>query len=377
MAPRLAEHGKIKLGRLGDKRQKKDGSGFYQMPTRLDHFLITTTERDNTGNFIPNSRLMEQIAERVGERPDHLTKIPVILLYDEIDQNFYTSYNSYQGKTRICTGDGQTATVLATGEQIPCPCPKLDREYKGPTPCKPYGRLSVIIQDMNIVGSVWVFRTTGWNSVQDLLGSLALIKKITGRLSGIKLMLKVMPKTVQIKRGATTVYTVSLIYEGSVAALVEESSVRPMLKHDETLSPDQTIKAEEEAEIAEEFFPPETETERADATAATVTEKKKEPTEKKEPTAAELAKETKQTEDAKKEKQEKAKATASAKKEKARIKKEQEEAKDRGLAAEEKTSEAEQQTEDTSREIPPGGEPPIDEEEVLDEPVSDNSFGWV
>ena len=373
LRPKLCEQGKIKIGKLGDKRTAKDGKSTYRLPTKLDHFLITTTERDDSGNFIPNVPLMEQIAEMVNEKADHLTTIPVYLLFDDIDSNFYTTYNCYQGKSRICTGDGEKAVILKTGEEITCPCPRLDQDYKGHTPCKPYGRLNVILQCMDIVGGAWVYRTTGWNSVQDILGSLLIIQNRAGRLAGIPLVMKLFPKTVQRPRGPVTIYTVSLIYQGSFLALAGEAKKQPMIIHDKDLTPDQTIEVEEETEIQEEFFPPETETERAEATAGAVTEKIKESAEKKEPTATELAKATKQTEDAKKEKQEKAKATAVAKKEKARVKKEQAKA-----AAEEKAPETEQEAgEDTFGEISSEGEPAIDEEEVLDEPVSDSSFGWV
>jgi hypothetical protein len=197
-----------------------------------------------------------------------------------------------------------------------------------------------------------------------------LIKRVAGRLSGIPLMMKLFPKTTQLPRGPVTVYTVSLIFAGSALALAEEAKQCPMIGHDEELVPDQTIVAEEETEIAEEFYPPETETERAKADAGAMTEKTretkketKEPAEKQEPTAAELAR---TDADKLKKKQEKAKATAAAKNEKARIKKEQEEAKAKAAAAKE-PSEA---GEDAS-----GEESPIDEEEVLDgEP---ENFGWV
>ena len=377
--PKLAEYGKIKIGRLGEERKTKDGKSTYRLPNKLNHFLITTTERDNTGNFIPNTYLMEQIAEMVNEPADHLTTIPVCLLFDDIDSNFYTTYNCYQGKTRICTGDGEKAVILKTGEEIDCPCPRLDQDYKGHTPCKPYGRLNVILQCMDIVGGAWVYRTTGWNSVQDILGSLLLIQRRAGRLAGIPLMMKLFPKTAQLPRGPVTVYTVSLIYQGSFQALAEEAKKQPMITHDENLTPDQTIETAEETEIQEEFFPPETEAERAKADAGAITEKarktkkepeepaKKEKTEGQEPTAADLAK-AQQAEDAKKEKKEKAKAAASAKKEKARIKKEQEA---KAAAAAHEASEAEEDAgENTS-----GEEPPIDEGEVLDEPATD--FGWV
>ena len=254
--PRLAEHGKIKIGKLGEERKTRDGSGTYRLPTKIDHFIITSTERDNTGNFTPNVSLMKSVGLLVNQPPNHLTKIPVYLLFDDIDSNFYTTFNCYRGKTLVCQGDGKTAIKTETGEEVSCPCPMLDKDYAGKTPCKPYGRLSVIIQDMDIVGSVWVYRTTGWNSVQDLLGSLLLVKRIAGRLSGIRLILKLMPKSVQLKHGPATIYTASLIFEGSVPALAEAAKNLPMLAYDETMTPDQTISETEEAEIAEEFFTP-------------------------------------------------------------------------------------------------------------------------
>jgi hypothetical protein len=361
--PKLCEQGKIKIGRLGEERQTRDGKNTYRLPTKLDHFLIVSTERDKSGNFTPNIPLMEEIAEMVGEKSDHLTTIPVVLLYDEIDQNFYTSYNAYQGKTRICTGDGQTATILATGEQVQCPCPKLDQGYKGSAPCKIYGRLQVVMQNMDIVGGCWTLRTTSWNSVMDILGSLILIKRIAGRLSGIPLMLKLTPKTTQIPTGQVTIYTTSLIYQGSPLALAETAKKCLMLEHDETLSPDQTITQEEETEIAEEFYPPETDIERAEATAEATTEKvhtKKSEKKKEEPTAAKLARA-----DANKLKKKEAQAKAAAK-EQAKTKREKTEA---TAAAKEKLEEA-KPAEEISQE-----EPPVDEGEVLDGEASD--FGWI
>lgn len=381
--PKLCEQGKIKIGRLGDERTTKDGKSTYRLPNKLDHFIITTTGRDNTGNFTPNISLMKEIAERVDEPADHLTTIPVYLLFDDIDSNFYTTYNCYQGKSRICTGDGEKAILLKTGEEITCPCPRLDQDYKGPTPCKPYGRLSVVLQSMDIIGGAWVYRTTGWNSVQDILGSLMLIKRVASRLSGIPLMLKLFPKTTQLPRGPVTVYTVSLIFAGSALALAEEARQHPMIGHDESIAPDQTIETEEEAEIQEEFYPPETDTERAKADAAAVTEKTRETkketkkpaeeqkTEGQEPTAAELAR---ADADKLKKKQEKVKAAAAAKKEKARIKKEEEEAK--AAAANEDAGKG-PETEDASEKMPSEEESPVEEGEVLDEQVSDDSFGWV
>ena len=211
-----------------------------------------------------------------------------------------------------------------------------------------------------------IYRTTGWNSVQDILGSLMLIKRVAGRLSGIPLMLKLFPKTTQLPQGVVTVYTVSLIFAGSALALAEAAEQCPMIGHDESMAPDQTIEAEEETEIAEEFYPPESDTERAEAAAEATTEKvRTKPAEKKkeEPTAAELARA-----DANKLKKKEAQAKAAAKKDQARTKKEQQKAE---VAA---ATNAMAEEKDTSGNMQ-GEEPPIDEGEVLDEPASD--FGWV
>lgn len=369
---KLLEIGKIKAGKLGQERRTKDGKSTYRLPTKSDHFIITSTQRDETGNFAPDIELMKQVAEVVEEPWDHLVTIPVYLIFNTIEESFYTTYACYKGRTRICTGDGATATDFTTGEQVQCPCPRLDQDYRGPQKCKIYGRLSVVLAEMDIVGGAWVYRTTSFNSVQDILGSLILIQKIACRLSGIPLMLKLFPKTVQLPTGQATVYTTSLIYQGSPFALAEEARQRPMIGHEEAIAPDQTITSEEAEEIGEEFYPPETEAERAKADAGAMTEKARET--KKETTAADLAQKTKQAEDAKKEKAEKGKAKADEKKEKARIKKEQEEAKAKAAAAKKETSEAEQEVEEPVDE-PPVGEPSIEEGEVLDgEP---ENFGWV
>lgn len=253
---KLLEIGKIKCGKLGQERSTRDGKNTYRLPTKLKHFLVTTTQRDETGNFTPDVALMKQIAETVNEPWDHLISIPVYLIFNSIDENFFTTYTCYKGKSLICTGNGETATDLTTGEEISCPCPRLDKDYKGPTKCKIYGRLNMVLQNMDICGGSWVLRTTSWNTVQDILGSLMLIQKIAGRLAGIPLMLKLFPRTVQLPTGQATVYTTSLIYMGSPYALAEEARQHPMLEHSETLAPDQDITPDEEEEIQEEFYPP-------------------------------------------------------------------------------------------------------------------------
>ncbi len=351
---KLLEIGKIKCGKLGQERSTKDGRGTYRLPTKLKHFLVTTTQRDETGNFTPNIAIMKQIAETVNEPWDHLTSIPVYLIFNSIEENFYTTYTCYKGKTLICTGDGETATNFTTGEEISCPCPKLDRNYKGPTKCKIYGRLNVVLQNMDICGGSWVLRTTSWNTVQDILGSLMLIQKIAGRLSGIPLMLKLFPRTVQLPTGQATIYTTSLIYMGSPYALAEEARQHPMLEHNETIAPDQGITPEEETEISEEFYPP-PEAEKDEAANIEAQAHKTREAKEEEPTAAELAKESSAPE-----KREKAKAKGK---------------KSTRKKAPAPASELKTEQKEYGEGLPPKGPLPEDDEPIPDEPPTD--FDWI
>lgn len=221
LSPGLVERGKIKIGMKGAERQKQGGGGSYQMPQKLDHFLVTTTERGRDNNFMRDERLHVSL----GETP---REIPVILIYDDIDLNFQTRYAAYAGKTLWCSGDGETASRAQKKDDkveyhpVECPCPRQSPTYEGRDKCKINGTLSVMIQGAEAIGGVWKFRTTSYNSVVGILSSLALIKRITGGpLAGIPLMMTLTPKTVQdpIKGSQQTIYVVGLEFRGGLQAL--------------------------------------------------------------------------------------------------------------------------------------------------------------
>jgi len=386
--PKLAEIGRIKTGKLGSEHKTRDGKSTYRLPTRLNHFLITTNERDNTGNFAPDLSLMEKIAEQTGEDPGYLTTIPVVLLYDDIDSNLYTTYVAYKGRTLMCQGDGETAIVRASGEERSCPCERLEQDYKGPVKCKIFGRLQVVIQDMDIIGGIWAFRTTSWNSTRDLMGSMILISRIAGRLAGIPLMLKLTPKTVILPTGQATVYTTTLLYQGSPKALIDAAGKIPMIGHENVVL-DQTITSEEEAEVQEEFYPPTGAEEDTAANIAEQVKKKKKnrsvKTKTPEKTAAELAQGNKKTqapEPPEKEfpespidtimqtaKEEKTKAQTKTK----ALKQAQAQAKTQPESEKEKPPATAQEEKEPVVDEPPS----IEEGEILDEPASNSDFGWV
>ena len=254
LLPRLPEIGKIKIGYLGEEKQGRQG-GKYRLPRKIDHFLITLPERGEDGNFKPDMPLMKRIAEKTGQDPNHLTSLPCFLFYDGVEPNLYTTYCCYKGRTKICQGNGKEA-VTSQGETRPCPCEKIDRGYKGPAICKPYCRLSLALAETERIGGVWVYRSCGWNTVQNLMGSLALLVHITnGHIAGVPLTLELVGKTAVTPTGKLQkIYTVFLAYQGDLKSLAGQKALS---METEPLPIETDINQEEDEEIAEEFYSPE------------------------------------------------------------------------------------------------------------------------
>src|SRR5215471_18735532 len=228
LTPRLPERGHVKIGELGDVRQSRRGNA-YQLPMKLDHFRITTLDRDpKDNNFVIDKALYERL-----ELPDEPTEIPVMLLFDDIGLNFPTRYAAYAGQKLWCPGDGESALRWSKvhGEApmrepfpVRCPCHRIEANYEGKDRCKINGKLSFLIPGAGGVGGVWVFRTTSYNSVTGILSSLALIRNITGGiLANIPLQLRVQKKLAQkpTDQSAVTIYVVTLEYPGDPTELME------------------------------------------------------------------------------------------------------------------------------------------------------------
>ena len=60
LIPSLPEHGKIKAGTKGEEVVSSQGNKF-RLPKKLDHFIITTTERDQDGNLVLDTDLMDKL----------------------------------------------------------------------------------------------------------------------------------------------------------------------------------------------------------------------------------------------------------------------------------------------------------------------------
>jgi len=274
LVPSLPERGKIKIGRKGHEIVSKSGNKF-QPPEKLDHFVVTTLERDRTGNFQRD----ERVHDALGEKP---TEIPVRLLYDDPTLNFPTRYAAYKGRVLWCSGDGEEAYRVveqpkageATHQKVACPCYRQNPEYEGKDKCKMNGSLSVLLEGAGGLGGVWKFRTTSYNSIVGLLSSMSFIRSVTGGpLAGIPLKLNVQPKQVTspVDGRQQTVYVVGLTYDGDVPALqqvghqiaLDRARTHMSITHieDEARrllalpSPNAPLPGDDAADVVEEFYP--------------------------------------------------------------------------------------------------------------------------
>ncbi len=268
IVPGLPEIGKIKIGMKGEVTKSRGGKTF-QLPQKVDHFIITTLERGADGNFLRD----EAIHQNLGAKPK---SIEVSLLYDDPALNFTCRWACFTGTQLWCTGDGEYAYRKQQDDGLSllrCPCERNqpdfdDDQYR----CKPSGVLSVILNDMQVVGGVYKFRTTSYNSVINLMSSLALIQRITGGvLAGIPLNMTVRPKTVIIPKTQKkmTVYVVGLEYRGTIQQLsevgykaaLENATHRARIEDIEAIAkkaiePNLMLTAgETETDIANEFYP--------------------------------------------------------------------------------------------------------------------------
>jgi len=216
---RLAECGKIKIGIKGKTTTSQKGNSF-RAPQKLDHFIVTTMDKTEGDDFKQDEELMKKLGTWDNFGGYHCTQIPVRLPYDDPSLNFSTSYAYYDSAACQCRGDGQTA-IRADGLVVDCfpeTCICV-KEQK----CKPNGVLSLILDDAPRVGGVYKFRTTGYNSINNLFSSMEFIRGLTnGLLAGLPLMLTLTPKHTVIPgtRTATTIYMVNLEYRGSLQEMV-------------------------------------------------------------------------------------------------------------------------------------------------------------
>ena len=248
----LFEQGKIKIGGKG-KEKTSSGGKKYQEPLKLDHFLITTLERDNTpeGNFKVDEKAMSGLPEK----PEI---IPVEFLYDDIDLNFPTCYSMFGKDGLFCRGDGETAT--REGKEIVCNPDTC--QYSKSKSCKISGILLCRLPHLKNLMGVYKFRTHSWHSVKNILAALQYIQTLTGGIVGG------LPFELRLERKPTkfgVVKIVNLVFPGDNDILAEELAKevtrRQKLKFDiarveqAAVISGVTLDTDDPEDVAAEFFP--------------------------------------------------------------------------------------------------------------------------
>lgn len=270
----LNEAGKIKIGMKGKEIESQGGTKF-RPPVRLDHFIITTTEKNDSGDLVLDDGLTNKIiasGRGITNEAGSLTGIPIRLLYEDTDLNFPTRLASYVKGVLSCEGDGETARKRVDDFEKghPCPCNRFEIGYDGKEKCKANGALTCIIDEAELFGQVHKFRTTSINSVRGILGGIDLIKAATkGRIAGLPLMLVVNNKSTTIPGSgvATTIQVVSICFRGDMLAIRNESvkmledERRYLLTMDGVEASAReagagiVVSKEEEADFIDEFMP--------------------------------------------------------------------------------------------------------------------------
>ncbi len=271
LQPRLAEAGKIKIGAKGELKKSGRGNEF-RPPVKLDHFLITKTERDANGDFIVDTEMLAAIGTDADD--GHVRSIPIVLHSDRIDEVFPTSYALYTGRRCVCRGDGEKAIKreikdkVFTGKEkeVDCPCSYLNAA-DGPK-CKPNGKLycSIAAPGAAVAGAVHIWRTTSIISIQQMVGSLEQIRSICGVLRNVPLWLRVKPVTIERADGTITVYCCHVELRAADVADVQRRALEAARVRRELGFRDEDYRrivslpahgesAREEEEIAEELYP--------------------------------------------------------------------------------------------------------------------------
>ena len=205
--------GRISIGRVVEKNGKR-------LPEKDDQFTITTQIQHKDGWLLhPLDEYLRQHSGNTSSNNPYgkLRNIPVRMLFDDPELNLRAEYNLFDRTTGrpICVGNGERCQRrTAEGmQQVPCPSPSLC-EFAGQGQCKPYGRLTVRIDidsqqsdqgnathpttaplEQDELG-VFVFRTTGFNSIRTLSARLSYLQAYSGGLlSCLPLQLKLRGKS--------------------------------------------------------------------------------------------------------------------------------------------------------------------------------------
>lgn len=293
-----------------------DAEAGRKAPKKLDHFVFLR----KTGaelEWRQDKDLTEHYRKQCNGNP---REISVILLSDEQENVFRTQYAWWTATQRKCWSEmvqiwtGTEKMGEWKGDKPPpahemkCKMQATRRTEKHPEgelwappnpcgpgcpdlergDCKPSGDLYFVLADFPMLGEVCRLHTSGYGSVRQLSSSLEQVRRLTGgRLTGMRLMLRVRPEKVTYqgkdkKLHRTTVFVLSLgvsqddmrkLLAGMTEYAQMFESTRRLLGGQPPIEYEVEETEQERApEIAAEFHPAEPENEQPEAVVSFATQ---------------------------------------------------------------------------------------------------------
>ena len=192
-------------------------NGERNYPTKLDHFVFLRKKK--SANRV-GREVDPELTEHYGEECHDLH---IMLIDDDIENVFPTSYAWWTATERKCWGDGASATRRTVEKPGGQPwtvcgsgCPEL---LSGQ--CKPSGDLRFVLADFPRLGSVCRIHTCSYRSIRQIHSALQEIQTFTGgRLAGITAKLTVRPEEAtyfdrkEKRKKTSSIWALSLEVEG-------------------------------------------------------------------------------------------------------------------------------------------------------------------
>jgi hypothetical protein len=242
-------------------------NGDCNHPTKLDHFVFLRKEKS------ANRLRWEADPELTRHYGEQCRELHIMLIDDDIENVFPSSYAWWTATERKCWGDGITATRRTAEKPGGQPwttcgsgCPELSSGQ-----CKPGGDLRFVLADFPGLGSVCRIHTCSYRSIRQIHSALQEIQTFTGgRLAGITAKLTVRPEEAtyfdrkEKRKKTSSMWALSLEVEGDdmrklIANLTENARLfaetRKLLGSGGKVLEVVEDEQEQAPEVAAEFYP--------------------------------------------------------------------------------------------------------------------------
>jgi len=242
-------------------------NGDRNHPTKLDHFVFLRKKKTaNKVEWEPDPELSQHYGEQCRD-------LHIIMIDDDVENVFPTSYAWWTATERKCWGDGASATRRTAEKPGGQPwtgcgngCPELAAGQ-----CKPGGDLRFMLADFPRLGSVCRIHTCSYRSIRQIHSALQEIQTFTGgRLAGITAKLTVRPEEAtyfdrkEKRKKTTSIWALSLEVDGDdvrklIANLTENARLfaetRKLLGSGGKVFEVVEDEGEQAPEVAAEYYP--------------------------------------------------------------------------------------------------------------------------